>query len=603
MRPLLLIMLCLVAWAGDSRPDPRQAAAELDALILADLAAAGTPALGEVDEWTLLRRTWLDLAGRIPTVPEVREWMADTGPNRPARLAERLIGSPAWNQALFSWLADLLRVQSRLQDRIPGQAWIDWLRQAVATNQPWDAFVRAQLTATGHAFSAAEQGVTGFILRDAGMPLDHAAVTAQTFLGTRIGCAQCHDHPYDRWTRREFTSFAAFSADARTELGPGRGFKDLKPLVEAAEAPVRNAARVIGTLIGARVSPAKKDWLAAPADWQYPDAKPGDRIPAQALFAPGAPVASGDPRQRLATWMTSPANERFALAIGNRVWKRVFGHGLIEPVDDIRFDPDQPLPALPARLARLVVEQGFDLQRIHLALVLTTHWRRATWHGEVPVAGGVVPGRPALRLSATAWWDSLVAICADQPDAASATDASPLFALHQQISDPAAVLAAAKRLAALRSGGGAAMKADPEMAAAAQIVRGQQRRRPNEALVRAASLPQPAPVGHPLRILGQSDRELIDNASTQPTVTQALLLMNGLIDNEVLARHSRLRRDLEALREPAAQAEHLWLALLSRPPRADERDLAVAEIQARGRDGLFDLVWGLGNSSAFRLVR
>jgi hypothetical protein len=473
----------------------------------------------------------------------------------------------------------------------------------VAGNQPWDAFVRAQLTATGPAFSAAEQGATGYTLRDAGMPLDHAALTAQTFLGTRIGCAQCHDHPHDRWTRRDFTAFAAFSADARTELNPGREFKGLKQLVEQSAPELRNATRAIGTLVGARISPARKDWLSAPKDWQYDDARPGDRITAQALFAPAAPPASGDPRNRLAAWMTSPANERFALAIGNRVWKRVFGVGLIEPVDDIRFDPGQPLPALPARLARLVVEQGFDLQRIHLALVLTTHWRRATWNGALPDAGGVVPGRLAARLGATAWWDSLVAICVDQPDATSPVDAAPLIALHKQISDPAAVMAAAERMAALRSGGGAAMKADPEMAAAVQIMRGNQRRKPSEPLLRAANLPQPAPVGHPLRILGQSDRELIDNASTQPTVTQVLLLMNGLVDSEMLAPRSRLRRDLEALREPAAQTEHLWLALLSRPPRSDERDLAVAEIRARGRDGLFDLVWGLCNSSGFRLVR
>lgn len=600
MRAILPLLLVAAVWSGEARPDDRTAA-EIDALIEASLAAAGTPPLAEADAATLLRRAWLDLGGRIPTAGAARAYLDDSSADRLARLQRSLIGSPAWQHGLFAWMADILRVQSRLQDRTPGQAWIDWLRAAIAANLPWDALARAQVTATGHAY-AAGGGATGFALRDAGMPLDHAALMAQTFLGTRIGCAQCHDHPYDRWTRLDFLGFAAYSADAKTDTGPGKEYRELKQLMAGAEPELRNATRAITYVIGARVQPAGKDWLPIPKDWQYAGRKPGERVPAAPLHPPEAPAAAGDPRDRLAAWMTSRENPRFALAIGNRVWKRVFGLGLVEPVDDLRGDPAEPLPPLHAALVRLVLDSGYDLQRIHLALVSTRHWRRAAWTGALPAGGGVAPGRPALRLPAQVWWDSMVAIASPEPDAMPAPSAEPLIALRQRLGSAEAVVEAARRLIALKRGGAKAALADPEMAAVGMAMRPAPRRA-QDAVLRASLLPQPAPPGHPLRILGQSDRELIDNGSAQPTATQALLLMNGLVDQGILGRTSRLMQELDALPDAAAQVEHLWLALLARRPRQAERAIADAELAARGRDGRNDLAWALLNGAEFRMVR
>lgn len=589
MRAILASLLVLALAAAE----PAGEAAEFDTLIDAELAAAGLAPQPPVDAATLTRRTWLDLAGRVPTVAEAAAAV------RP----QQLIGSPAWRHATYTWLADLLRVQTRLQDRTPGLMWIAWLDAAVTSNTRWDALVRELLTASGPAF-AATGGATGHILRDAGMPLDHAAITAQTFLGTRIGCAQCHDHPYDTWKRVDFLRFAAFSADARTDIRGGGALKGLKERMAEAPPELRNVARQVAGVVGTQVSPARKDWLEVPKDWQYDDAKPGERIAAQALFAPEAPAAAGDPRLRLATWMTAPDNPRFALAIGNRVWKRLFGLGLVEPVDDLRGDPAEPLPPLHARLARLVVESGFDLQRIHLVLVSTRHYARAAWSGPLPAAGGVVPGRPAARLAATAWWDSLVALATDEPDAFRPLDTGLVTALRQRLADGGAeaVIDTAKRMLALRKGGPKAAKADPDMAAVAQALRPPARKSGRDALLRASQLPQPAPPGHPLRVLGGSDRELIDNASTQPDLGQALLLMNGIVDGEELNPRSRLMRELNAIADPEARLTHLWQAVLVRPPSPHERDRARAEL-ARGPAGLADLAWALLNGAEFRMVR
>ncbi len=587
MRALLASLLVLTLAAAEP-------AAEIDALIEADLAARSLQPLPPADTTTLVRRTWLDLGGRIPTYAE------STG--SPDGLTGRLIGSPAWRQATFTWLADVLRVQSRLQDRTPGVMWIAWLDQAVADNRPWDVMTRDLLTASGPAF-AADGGATGFALRDAGMPLDHAALTAQTFLGTRIGCAQCHDHPFDDWKRLDFLRFAAFAADARTDL-KAVNLRGLKERLAEAQPALRNATRLVANFAGSQVQPARKDWLEVPKDWQYDDAKPGEHVAAQALFQPAAPAAAGDPRQRLAAWMTAPENPRFALAIGNRVWKRLFGLGLIEPVDDLRGDPDGPLPPLQARLARLVVDSGFDLQRIHLVLASTRHYARATWTGERPARGGVVPGRPAERLPATAWWDSLVALTLDDPDLRAPLDTGRIASLRDKIADGGidSVLDTARRVLALRQGGAKAAKADPDMATVVMALRPPSRRSGHDTMLRASQLPQPAPAGHPLRVLGASDRELIDNASTTPDTSQALLMMNGVIDSEVLAPRSRLMRELTTISDPEARLAHLWQAVLVRPPSPHELDRARPEL-ARGPTGLADVAWALLNGAEFRMVR
>ncbi|MBN8527556.1 MAG: DUF1549 domain-containing protein, partial [Planctomycetes bacterium] len=459
MRAVLVLILAAAVTAAE----PAALAAELDALIDADLAARKVQPLPQADAATLVRRAWIDLGGRIPTADEA---VRGAGQDRQALLAS-VIASPAWRQATFSWLADVLRVQSRLQDRTPGIAWIVWLRTGIRENMAWDAMARAMLASSGPAL-APDGGPAGFTLRDAGMPLDHAAIAAQTFLGTRIGCAQCHDHPFDRWTRMEFLRYAAFSADARTQLAPPKA-AGLRGMLADAAPELRQSARAVANIVGARVEPARKDWIEIPKDWEGPGAKPGDHVSAQVLFGPAAPAAAGDPRQRLAAWMASADNPRFALAIGNRIWRRVFGYGLIEPVDDIRGDPAEALPPLQARLARLVVECGYDLQRIHLVLCLTRHWGRAAWIGELPERGGIAPGRPASRLSATAWWDSLVALAIDEPDLDPVEDLGPLHQLRQRVADGGAdaILEAARRLSALRKGGAKAAAADDQQAVAA----------------------------------------------------------------------------------------------------------------------------------------
>lgn len=607
-----------------------QAPATITRLIDAHLAQHGVAPQPPIDDATFARRVWLAIAGRIPTPEEIAPFLRATDPGKRAALIDQLLASPARVHGEFAWWADLLRVQSRLADRYPGQNYIRWLKQALADNTRYDAMVRALVTAEGPAL-ADGNGATGFYLRDAGMPLDHAALTAQTFLGTRIGCAQCHDHPTDRWKRSEFHAFAAYTAgsDAVRELP-----KDLRGRLRGEQvAPeVRKALQTFSNTIAVRVKGTFTSTLALPHDYQYADFAPGTKVPATPLFG-AAPVAPrADPRPVFARWLTAPENPRFTLAIANRLWKRAFGVGLIEPVDDLTDRSVASNPELMDFLVRLMVSVDYDLVAFQRAI-----WRSAAWQ-RAPVAREPAPGEPfrfagplARRLSAEQVWDSLLTLAVDDPDTRTGDDGAALVGLYARLKDKPAdeLLAVATKMAearreaqelqqqiqALRQRVAKARPADQPalrqqlraltekreaLQAMAEPLRpGGPRREGKEAqLLRAAELPQPAPPGHFLRVFGQSDRETIDNASREPAVTQALTLMNG-IDERLLAPNTPLARAV-ATGDAATRARALWRAVLTREPTAAELRTAIAWLTAHpDAAGLKDLAWALVNGAEF----
>ena len=206
-------------------------------------------------------------------------------------------------------------------------------------NKPYDAWVREMLTAEGKIW---DNPAAGYMLRDAGMPLDSVNNTVRVFLGTQIGCAQCHDHPFDRWTQCEFYQIAAYTSGTRTRAGYGGKGKGGNPVQRIQQelikqgGPMPNAPLQLVRANTYAVSDTRAP-LKLPHDYQYEDARPGDVVSPKPIFGAEAPVASGiSSRAVFAQWLTSKENPRFAKAIANRLWKRALGVGLIEPVDDIR---------------------------------------------------------------------------------------------------------------------------------------------------------------------------------------------------------------------------------------------------------------------------
>ena len=211
MNPILKTLPLLIASCsvGLAKPLPvstvEQAAARIDRLILEDLQTAKIKPTAAADDATFLRRAYLGIVGRIPSATEAREFLDDKASNKRDLLVDRLVASPGFDSHLFNWTADLLRVQTR-QDQF-GLGWHVWLRRSLAEDKPWDALVSEMLGSTGHCST---DPAVGYYLRDRNMQLDNFSNTMQVFLGRQIGCAQCHDHPFDDWSQYEYYQMASF---------------------------------------------------------------------------------------------------------------------------------------------------------------------------------------------------------------------------------------------------------------------------------------------------------------------------------------------------------------------------------------------------------
>ena len=275
------------------------------------------------DEPAYLRRAYLDIAGRLPTAAEARSYLAK--PDRKA-LVGTLLDSPGYVDYTSLLWADILRVDTVALGQRDAYTYYRFIHSAIDQNLPLDEFVRNFLTATGPLAS----NPAGHFHRVYKKPGETAAMAAQTFLGLRITCAECHQHPYDRWTQQDYYGFQAY-------------FASVSP-------------KTIGT-----------DQFALLAN-KPPTAKhprTGQRIPAHPL-GESLPeeVATGDQRPQLASWMTSPQNPWFARNMANRIWARLLGRGLVEPIDDFRSTNPASHPELLVGLAEYLVQNDYDAKAL-----------------------------------------------------------------------------------------------------------------------------------------------------------------------------------------------------------------------------------------------
>lgn len=290
------------------------------------------------DDATFLRRASLDAIGTLPTPDEVRAFVADPDPRKRAKWIDRLLDRPEYADFWAVKWGDLLRNKRRTKEAMHGTfAFHAWIRQALARNMPYDQFVRAIVAAQGTVESHAPVVWYREVRR-----LNLTNDTAQLFLGIRMQCAQCHHHPYEKWSQDDYYRFQAIFARVAFKNGdnPGEQSLYLRPDAEAVRHPATGALLTPRALDGAELMVGDDD----------------------------------DPRQRLADWMADPKNPFFARAIANRLWGHFLGRGLVEPVDDMRVTNPPSNPELLEALARDLVEHRFDLKHlIRTILVSSTY--------------------------------------------------------------------------------------------------------------------------------------------------------------------------------------------------------------------------------------
>ncbi len=240
MKSALLGLLTagLLGSAEAATVSTRDAARQIDAVLEKTWAAKGVSGNPRADDHTFVRRIYLDVIGRIPTTRETEDFLADKSPDKRAQLIDKLLASEGYVQHFFNYWADVLRAQSsgNQAGAVTGAAYVTFIKDALRTNKPYDQFVRELVAAQGKAW---DNGAIGYYMRDRGMPLDNMANTARIFLGTRMECAQCHNHPFDKWTQMQFYQMAAFSYPVETQDYYGGSMYEVNQYLREQESNLR----------------------------------------------------------------------------------------------------------------------------------------------------------------------------------------------------------------------------------------------------------------------------------------------------------------------------------------------------------------------------
>ncbi len=613
----------------------RAAARQIDIRVkkIYDKNKAKQPA--DASDSVLLRRSFLLAVGRIPTVDEARVYLESDDPNKRVLLTRYLMNSKGYQSHMSNWLLDMLRVQEKFQRRYSASPYMDWVRQAVADNMPFDVLTRELLSAEGMLW---ENGAVGYYIRDKGMPLDNLSNTMRLFLGTRMECAQCHDDPFNDWERMDFFRLAAFT-NGQGEMNRHVFNPVWNKIREENErgTPTYNLYDFIGNNIYyATLSGPGKGRIKLPRDYQYNDGDPGEMIAAKTpkdhSFAKGLKMSdrkdAQDGRENFAEWVTDSQNDRYVTTITNRMWKRIVGTGLYEPVDEYIDSREHTSPELTRYLTDLMQELNYDLRAFQQILMLTRVYAFASSEHELmPGEKPIFDGRKIDRMSAEQYWDSLVTLVAGNPDKLPMRGKSKyvkygkakldMKALQSEIiaiKDPKELRKYADKLFD-RVESGETIGGDPnkmkmekekgmekmEKDMSMEMMSKSSNGGALKGVVRASELRSPAPNGHVLQMFGQSDRILLDSAIKEANTTQVLSMMNGAVEELVVANRDA---HIYALSDGSVKdrIRALFYGILSRAPSESEMQLMETEVEERSRKGYRNIVSALVNSREFIFV-
>ncbi len=592
----------VVAVNTGTRDQIARAASRLDGEVESKLLSEDQRPNDIASDEVFLRRVYLDVAGRIPTLAEATEFLGSEDPRRREDLIDKLLSSPDYVSNMYNFWADTLRLVERPQANIVADPFLGYVKDSIRTNKKYDQWVYEMLTADGKTW---ENPAVGFQLRDDGMPLSYIDNTVRVFLGTQIGCAQCHDHPFDQWTQYQFYELAAFTNGTRTKIQPGSpGFKKQNPANELInEARKKNdKGRVPGEF--QRLARANtysvsevKAAMRLPHDYAYEDAKPNDVVKPTVLWGEIPTKASGStPREQFAAWLTSADNPQFSKTIANRLWKRFLGIGLVEPIDDFRDEHPCVNEPLLDFLSAEVIRQDFDLKEFtRMILYSKTYQREASDYEMTSGKSYYFPGPTVRRMTAEQVWDSILTLAVHNPwpfQRPTADEMAPVMDIDFATASYDSVKSQSGRFAET-------------------YFMGPYKRSLNKhayqgnVLCRASELPSPVPADHFLRQFGQGDRETINASQQDATVPQILAMFNGPITHVMLEAGSAIVDNVLAIESTKDRIDAIFLSVLTRHPNSVDRRIAAGELSKTREDGVGygNIIWALLNTREFLFIQ
>ena len=326
-----------------------------------------------------IRRASIDLIGTLPTPERVRSFLADEAPDKRARLVDELLAQPSWaDRWALVWI-DLLRPNPDRAGVKSVYVLDQWLRTSFRINKPYDQFAREILTVSG----SSHRDGPAVIYRDRRTPADLTTAMSQIFMGVRLECAKCHQHPNESWSQEDFYRLAAYFGEI------GRKGTGVSP-------PISGSPEFFFHQAGGKVTHPVTGAVMVPTP-------PGGEEAESA--------AGGDPRAAFADWLLSSGNPFFARALVNRVWGAMLGKGFVNPVDDMRTSNPPSNPALLDALAEDFVANGYDLKHLMRRIANSRLYQLSSTPGEFNVRDTKHFSRAYLRrLSAEVMTDAVAGL-------------------------------------------------------------------------------------------------------------------------------------------------------------------------------------------------
>jgi len=605
----------------------KKAAQQVDVLLAKKLKEEGFSSFNDpLPDDLFVRRVYLDIAGRIPTRAEFLEFAESARDDKREALIDDLLLSKGFSSHLFNYFADMYRLHS--SDFVNGirmEPYIEWWRTQLENNRPYDEIVTEMITAEGNV---GQNPASGFILRDTGMEFDAFSNFGQVMLGIDISCAQCHDHPFEKWTQGEFYEMAAFFGKTQRTTkrygqsmmsggsvampnAPENWLEEFNRFAESEknldlENPQQSRQfRWFRDALGWNVTDNEYLQTVLPHDFRGSGGKPNEVVDPRTLIGDAAKTGGKTRREGLAEWLTAPENPRFALVIANRMWERAFGRALVTPVHDFSDDMIRRSAQTEVLeyLTEVMKDVDYDLREFMRVIYNTRAYQSLSTREEPAWADKYYFQGPILRrMRAEQAWDSMMVLeHGSEIDKKTGPDGSFYKKLldvdlhelsHEEVWDRYEMF---KRFRGDRMGRAVVSSESASVDASPTIL--------NDDDLRASEMPQPAPPATMLDTFGQSDRFITDDHNYDGSVPQVLALMNGSITRELTGPASKIVEDLDELDGPGDKVRGVFHTILNRFPTRDELALGVGMVEDYGDNGISDLAWALMNSPEFLFIR
>ena len=521
------------------------------------------------DDYTWLRRVFIDLAGRIPTQKEIISFVSDKSPLKKQKTIDKVLSSEDYTNNYYNFFADLLRIRpERLSDDIGllrSYPYMNYVRNFIRQDISYKDFVSSLLKAKG---KYTDDPATGYYLRDNGMMFDNLVNSLQIFIGKDVGCSVCHDDPFQDYSQKQFYEMASFfnslsNRENRKEYGDliKRIDSEIKEITK--QDRIDNNARQLlsSNLFNLKDDDAKV--LKLPHDYKYNDAKPFDVVEPVSLDGKVKNVKQNK-RDIVSEWIINHPD--FPASISNRVWQNIVGKGLVE--NEVNFDiQDSEQGDVLRFLGEYLKQNNYSIKNLLRLITTSDFYSRVPYKGDAEM----FKHQAVLvkRMSSYQIWDSLLTLVLPDVNYAkpSFTEYSNLIEIDWNDTSGKILL---EKLEKLR-------EFDKNLNT--NILKYK-----NIELVRSCFvLNKNSFVGQFLKEYGSSDRILIDSSNDKGSITQILTIMNSPVTELLLDKKSQLNN---------SKKEHIFLSILSRQANIQENTILQ-------KSETNDVVWALINSREF----